>query len=200
MRNQAGFSSVEFLISLTISGIFCVIMFSLCFTFTVVEVSQYIAYSVGRAHMAGHLDPAAQKAMADNKFKVLINDPVFSPLFKNGWFDLGKLEVKSGGESGETFGGDYPERNSTTQTGVRLTFTAKLLSQNFVLLGSTSRDGTDFTAKVTGLLIREPTTSECQKQLSEDSRYKALINLDANRFNSLPKNADAYMMMEDNGC
>ncbi len=198
-KTQQGFTSVEFLFALIISATFCMLMFAVCFTFTVVEISQYIAFSVSRSHMAGHIDQDAQENMAKNKFTALVKNPVLAPLFSNGWFELTGPEIRGGG-SRQTFADQYPQNNSAAQVGVRLLFNAKLLVIKTPLLGSTTSGDNEFTAHVTGLLIREPTTKECQDQLKRDVRYRALLDLDAGRFNIARPSADKYVAMEDNGC
>lgn len=199
---QDGFISLDFLFSITIAGFLCMVLFAMTFTFTVVEVSQYIAFSVSRAHMAGHVDQEKQELMAKNKFTVMVNNPIFAPLYKNGWFELTGPDIRGGGEGGKTFAAEYPVENESkvAQVGVRLLFNAKLLSMNFSFLGSTASDDRGFLAHITGLLIREPTTRECQKALSRDVRYKTLLDLDAGRFSIANGYADKYVAMEDNGC
>jgi hypothetical protein len=198
-KKDAGFVTVDFLFSIMISATFCSIMFVLCFTFTVVEISQYIAFSVSRAHLAGHLDQSAQENLAKGKFAALINNPVFAPLYKNGWFELTGPDIRGGGESGKTFEDVYPAQKNVAQVGVRLLFNAKIMVLKVPILGSTAAPDTEFTAFVTGLLIREPTTKECQDQIS--GRWPAIRDLDRSRFNIVNQYAERnYVPMEDNGC
>jgi hypothetical protein len=198
MKKNAGMTSIDFLFSLTIASVFCMVMFALCFTFTVVEISQYIAFSVSRAHMAAHMDQSLQEQMAKNKFAELINNPVLKPLYTNGWFELTGPEIRGGGQSGVFQ--DYPQQAATSPIGIRLKFNAKLLVLNFSLLGSTNPEGNGFLANITGLLIREPTTKECKDTFKNETRYRTLLNLDASRFSIGNASADKYVPMEDNGC
>lgn len=201
--NQKGMVSADFLFSMIIASVLCMVLFCVCFTFSVVEVAQYIAFSVSRAHAAGHVDISKQVQMAQNKFKVLSNSKAIGVLFKNGWFELRGPDIRSGGETGSTFG-EYPaapeDIRGVPQIGVRLQFIAKLLNVKFAFLGSTSEDDSDFSANVTGLLIREPTQQECQKQMQRDIRYKAILALDPNRFSLANGFANKYTAVEDSGC
>lgn len=198
--NSRGFIAIDFLISLTIAATFCVVLFALCFTFTVVEIGQYAAFSAGRAQLAGDFDPATQGKAARQKFSQFVSsNKVIGGLFQNGWFELKIEDIRQGGTDGRIFS-DYPtDSPQTVQVGVRLLFNAKLLSLNFSLLGSTEKDGNGFLARITGLLIREPSTRECKEFFRPDKRFRGILDLDP-RFNSLPVLTDKYVAMEDNGC
>ena len=205
MKNSVGIITIDFLISLLIASVFCTVLFVFTFTFTVIEISQYIAYSTGRAFIAGHLTPDDQVKMATNKFKQFIGpggNKEIMPLFQNGWYELSPPDIRGAGESGKSFADDYglgPDSKNSSYSGIRLRFNAKLLMLNFGILGSTSKSGDGFFANVTGLLIREPSTQECQKQLTLDNRYRAILDLDP-RFNDYRATSDKYLPMEDNGC
>ncbi len=204
MKNQAGIITIDFLISLMIASVFCTVLFIFTFTFTVIEISQYIAFSTSRAFIAGHLTTSDQERLATNKFNQFLGkggNPELLPLFQNGWYELSKPDIRGAGESGRSFESDYgnPDGVNSSYTGVRLIFNAKLLMLNFGFLGSTSKSGDGFLANVTGLMIREPTTEECKKQFTRDNRYRAILDLDP-RFNNYRTTSDKYLEMEDNGC
>ena len=203
MSKQSGIITIDFLISLLIASVFCTVLFVFTFTFTVVEISQYIAFSTGRSFIAGHLTPADQEKMATNKFNQFLGsngNKELLPLFKNGWYELSAPDIRGAGESGKSFESDYGSgAKDSSYSGVRLRFNAKLLMLNFGILGSTSKSGEGFFANVTGLMIREPTTEECKKQFTLDNRYRAILDLDP-RFNDYRATSDKYLEMEDNGC
>jgi hypothetical protein len=203
MKKDSGIITVEFLISLILASVFCIILFAVTMTFTVVEISQYMAFSSSRAYMAGHITMSDQERLARNKFSQFLGkpgNPVLLPLFKNGWYELSAPDIRGGGPGGNTFASDYGSSgNDNAYTGLRLKFTAKLLTMNFAILGSTSPNGNGFDAYVTGLLIREPTTQECQQQLKTENRFRAILDLDP-RFNNYRSSSDKYVPMEDNGC
>lgn len=205
IRNSRGMLSAEFLFALILCSGLCMVLFALNFSLSMAEVAQYIAYSSARAHAAGQYDQATQKQMANDKFKELINNPILQPLFNNpdgGWFQLSNLDVRGGGTDGATFSDEYTyQEDRIPQIGVRIDFTARVLNMKIPFLGSTSSDpnGEGFTAKVTGLLIREPTQQECQT-LQMAVRYNAILQLDS-RYGVLGRGGERdYKPLEDNGC
>lgn len=204
LSNSKGFLSADFLFSIVIASCLCAVFFSLSFTLSMVEIGQYIAYSVSRAHAAGHKTQEDQETAAKDKFASLQKNKVLAPLFSNGWFEIGNLDIRGGGAAGKEFGDRYPKPSDgargVPQTGIRLNFEAKLLDLKIPLLGPTDPDGNGFKAFLTGLMIREPTTKECRDQI-KDQRYKAILQLDK-RFDAIagPGSQKDYTPMEDNGC
>ena len=205
IRNSRGFLTAEFLFSLILCAGLCMVLFALNFSLSMAEVAQYIAFSTARAHAAAQYDQATQTQKGKDKFAQLINLPALKPLFNNpngGWFKLSGLDIRGGGNSGSDFGDEYTYvENRVPQVGVRINFTASVLNMKVPFLGSTSSDanGEGFTAKVTGLLIREPTQEECM-ELQVKARYSAILNLDP-RYKVLGGRGEGdYFPMEDNGC
>jgi hypothetical protein len=209
MNNSRGFIAAEFLFSIVLAAGLCIVLFSLTFTLSMAEVAQYIAFSASRAHSAAHVDQDQQEKMGQDKYKELLNTSALKNLFTaddSGWFQVSKTaDIRGAGANGKTFE-DY-ENNSIAdrvpQVGVRFDFKAKILNMKVPMLGSTTGEGTDdgFTAKVTALLIREPTQKECW-ELQVKERYKAILSLDS-RYSKLDRNGDAVYRaaaMEDNGC
>lgn len=204
LRNSKGFLSADFLFSIVIASCLCAVFFSLSFTLSMVEVGQYIAFSVTRAHSAGHKTQEDQENAAKAKFKSLQTNKVFAPLFSNGWFEIGNLDIRGGGENGRDFTDRYPSEDNAyrgvPQTGIRLDFFAKILDIKVPLLGPTDPEGKGFKAFLTGLMIREPSSQECQDQI-KSQRFQAIMNLDK-RFEGIagPGSQRDYVPMEDNGC
>jgi len=206
IRNSRGFLTAEFLFSLILCAGLCMVLFALNFSLSMAEVAQYIAFSTARAHAAAQYDQATQTQKAKEKFAELINHPALKPLFNNAngnsWFKLSGLDIRGGGASGADFADEYSYiENRIPQVGVRINFTASVLNMKIPFLGSTSKDpnGEGFTAKVTGLLIREPTQEECM-ELQVKGRYSAILNLDP-RYKVLGgKGERQYVPLEDNGC
>jgi hypothetical protein len=208
-QNQKGFLTPDFLMSMVIAITVSMMLFVLCFTLSTIEVAQYVTFSVARSYSVGNVDSQAQIQKAQDKFAQILKSTTFGQLFnKNyGWFSLSNLEIKTG-EGGDQFS-EYPlspAENRLPQTGVRLTFTAKILDFKVGPLGRSSdqNDG-NFSSKISGLLFREPTMQECQAQIAESSRYRAIKALDP-RFEKLlgqqasAPNSTAYLPLEDNGC
>lgn len=204
LRNSKGFLSADFLFSIVIASCLCAVFFSLSFTLSMVEIGQYIAFSVSRAHSAGHKTQDDQEKAAKDKFNSLQKNKVLAPLFSNGWFEIGNLDIRGGGAAGKDFSDRYPKPSDGTrgvpQTGIRLNFEAKLLDLKIPLLGPTDPEGNGFSAFLTGLMIREPTSKECRDQI-KDQRYRALLQLDK-RFDAIAGSGSQkdYVPMEDNGC
>lgn len=202
--NEKGFLAADFLFSIVIASGLCVVFFCVTFTLSMVEVGQYIAYSVTRAHMAGHKTQDDQEKAAKTKFNSLQKNKVLNPLFSNGWFEITNLDVRGAGTTGKDFSERYPGEGEPSrgvpQVGVRLNFEAKMLDIKVPLLGSTDPEGNGFKTFLTGLMIREPTVEECQNQIKND-RYKAILGLDP-RFEQIAGSASEseYVPMEDNGC
>ncbi len=205
IQNSRGMLSAEFLFALVISASMCMVLFALNFSLSMAEVAQYIAFSSARAHAAGQWSQEEQTQAAKDKFAELTNNPVLKPLFNNsegGWYKLTNLDVRGGGADGSTFGGDYKETaDRVPQVGVRIDFVARVLDMTIPFLGSTSNDpGSDgFSAKITGLMIREPTQEECY-ELQIKPRYSHILKLDS-RYGTLGNAGESdYKFMEDNGC
>jgi hypothetical protein len=205
IRNSAGFLTADFLFAIIIASGLCMVFFCLTFTLSMVEVGQYIAFSVSRAHSAGHKTQDDQIAMAKSKFAALQKNKVLRPLFSNGWFEITNLDVRSGGVTGKDFSDRYPRGPASEpfipQVGVRLNFEAKMLSAQVPMLGKTD-SGNGFKAFLTGMLIREPSSEECFNQIRKE-RYKAILKLDKdNRFEKIAGSGSEkdYVPMEDNGC
>lgn len=202
--NSRGIISTEFIFALTLSVGLCIVLFALNFTLAMAEVAQYIAFSSARAHAAGHFKTENQQDAARVKFNSLINNPVLKPLFNNpdgGWFALNELDIRSGGADGNDFSEFYPTEQDRIQVGVRFNFSPKILNLKIAFLGSTSEDtaGNAFSAKITGLLTREPTYDECWN-LQVKNRYEAILNLDP-RYKVLGNaQKNKYIPTEDNGC
>ncbi len=204
LDSSKGFLSADFLFSIIIAAGLCVVFFSLTFTLSMVEVGQYIAYSVSRAHAAADKTQDDQESAAKAKFASLQKNKVLRPLFSNGWFEIGNLEIRGAGVKGKDFSDRYPRQASNTigvpQVGIRLSFEAKILNIKIPMLGPTDPEGKGFKAFLTGLMIREPTAKECRDQIKNE-RYKAILNLDK-RFEKIAGAASEqnYVPMEDNGC
>jgi len=204
LKNSKGFLSTDFLFSIVIASCLCAVFFSFSFTLSMVEVGQYIAFSVSRAYSAAHKTQDDQEKAAKAKFTSLQKNKVLAPLFSNGWFEIGNLDIRGGGDGDKDFSDRYPKEDSQVrgvpQTGIRLDFEARILDIKVPLLGPTDPGQQGFKAFLTGLMIREPTAKECRDQI-KNQRYKAILDLDS-RFSKIagPGSQRDYVPMEDNGC
>lgn len=211
VKNQKGFLTADYLFSFIAAiGLF-MIVFGITMTLTVTEIAQYMAFSIARAQSSSHVDRQKQEAMARNKFNELKKNQIFNFIFTNGWFDLKLESIRSGGidnvGANGTFAEDYPDHKvddgerRVPATGIRLQFETFILSQKNPILGKTSDGETPFQAKITGLLIREPSQAECKKQNLYNTRYLTILKLDEVRYSHLGTIPEAsYIPMEDSGC
>lgn len=202
IKNERGMLSAEFIFALVLVVGLCCVLFAMNFTLAMAEVSQYIAFSSARAFAAAHITPEKQVQLAQDKFESLRNNQVLRPILNRqdgeGWFQLENLEVRTG-VNGDDYSGEYVyTENRVPQVGVRFKFVPKVLNMKIAFLGSTSEDGEDFGANITGFLIREPTQLECRRQMMQ--RYTQILQLDS-RYGTLgSRGSNKYIDMEDNGC
>ena len=207
--------SAEFIFSLVLAAGISAVLFAVTFTFSMVEVAQYFAFSSARAMASANLDVEDQADAAKSKYKELLALPAFNVLFgrAESWFTLSKdLDVRTGGEGGTDFKEEYgagdtidnPKRS--IYTGVRFDFNARLMNMRIAFLGSTSSDGegSAFTSKINALMLREPTYNECM-DLQIRRRYELIGTLKAagesGRYSTYTqKGLSKYLPLEDNGC
>ncbi len=205
MKTNAGFATVDFLFAIIIAFSLVVIVFSLTFTLSVVEVAQYVVFSAARAQSAGNLDPEAQEKAARAKYEKLVNHPVLRTVFRGRFFDISdskKLEVKSGLNINGNFDQDYPASgyvNRPVFQGVRTELLAKILELKIPFFGTITNDDDGFRTKVVAIILREPSMKECTDFMKQ--RMEELWRADGGRaaeFRSSGKRP--VVAWEDNGC
>lgn len=204
-KQQKGFLTVEFAFAMMMSVALSVLFFVLAFSLSSAFVAQYIAFSVGRIYSGGHVSVTEQEALARKKFTKIMSTPALGKLFSKDWFTLAyDARPFRSGVDGEVFE-EYDSNSEGTRlisTGVRLVYTTKLFNLNLGPLGSTNPQDETFSAKITGFMVRNPTTEECQKFMSVGNRHRALLDID-DRFKILDRAQGSntkYLPMEDNGC
>ena len=202
--NTSGFVTADFIFSFLLASMMTTLLFGLCFTFTVIEIAQYISFSATRSAIPAHKSHDDQKRRAERKYDQLISNSVIKPLLNlnNGWFTLAldprdiKLNENPNDDFRDEYSGD-PSPVIVPAAGVKLTLTANILNLNLGPLGRIeSETGNGFNLKIGTLLLREPTQQECQKLI--ESRYGRIQGLEP-RYSMLG-NASSYFPMEDNGC
>ncbi len=202
IQNEKGILTLDFLFSFIICFLVMQILFALCFTLSVIEVSQYILFSTARSHMASNVSQTVQIESAREKFKELTTTGAFASLYSGGWFTISKpgdLEIKGGGQE-DTFDEEYGKESfrGIPFEGARAKLTAKVLNFQIPFIGRTTDEDDGLSTNVAAFLIREPTQNECQQFMKD--RHAAIKNLDPNRFGQLQIKDDSYIPMEDNGC
>lgn len=212
LKGQGGFLAVDFIFAIILTVGVMVIMMALSLTLSVIEISQYVAFSTARIHSAGHDTVQKQRELATAKFKSYQSSSLFpqiSIFLRNGWFlvEDSSLDIRSGTGAGvgrPHFDSEYGrEREALPQVGIRFTLEAKILALNLPFVGSTARDE-GYKTFVTGMMIREPTADECRRQVK--ARFDLIKNLGGGRFPTAMSTVgggsadNAYMPLEDNGC
>lgn len=203
MRNQRGLITVDFLFALVLILGFASLMFVLSFSLSVASVTQYITFSAARNYFAGHLDQEQQEARAKAKYEELINNPIFKPLYANGWY-LIDAEPQVGDHV--KVKPEYEEATGGTNKfwGVGTSFTATVLDFRIPFFGSTNPDGdgsgTGFKTYIGSYLGREPTAAECIEFTA--ARWTAIRNLPVSGGTaySTGTSASGYFPMTDDGC
>ncbi|MFN8791155.1 MAG: hypothetical protein ACK5Y2_06840 [Bdellovibrionales bacterium] len=214
-RNQSGLVTADFLFSFLLISLLTSFLFALCFTFTVVELAQYVSFSAARAAVPAQKDSATQKQKATERVAKLLANPELAPLFRNGWFELSLKDIRLG-ETPSDYYEMYEsrDRKNVIETGqgssfyipaagVRLTLRAKILELNLGPLGKIeSESGNGFNLTIGSMLFREPSQEECQQLIRE--RYQKIVNPPNGGtfpYSSIAgQTLNAYVPMEDNGC
>lgn len=205
LASQSGLILTDFIFAIILTSGMSVLLFSLCYSLAVVEVTQYVSYSTARAHLAGNKDPLAQEAKARAKYTQLTTGRgAIGTLYQNGWFTVpnaGGIDVRSGVTgNGRQFsqdlagGSDPSDRNWFL--GVSIPLTIGMLKFNFPLLGNTAPDEDQgFQTRLNTMLIRDPSEKECRDFMQ--NRRANLGSLPSAQGFYVP---DAYIPIEDNGC
>lgn len=204
VKNQDGLIVADFVFSVTLVSGLAILLFSVCYTLAVVEVTQYVSYSVARASMAGNKDPETQKRKAELKYEQLGSGKgAIGTLYNNGWFTLGKsekLDVRGGatGLDGRTFSADLAGGSDKRSwfIGVSFPLTIGLLKMNIPLIGDTAPEHDDgMQTFINTMLIRDPSEKECKDFMEQ--RRAAFGTLPSGTRFYVPA---AYIPLEDNGC
>lgn len=203
LRNQQGLIIADFVFSISLASGLGILLFSISYALAVVEVTQYISFSVARAHLAGNKSPEEQQAKAEAKYRQLgSGNRAIGALYKNAWFTLGsadKLDIRSGETgNGKTFSEDLGAGQDLRKwfIGVSFPLTLGILKLRLPLIGDTAPDADQgLQTRLNTMLIRDPSEKECKDFMEE--RRQALRNLPSGQQFYDPA---AYIPMEDNGC
>jgi hypothetical protein len=194
-KNQGGFITLDFVFSLMMSLGFTVVLLAISATLSMVEVTQYLAFSVSRVYMGAHENQELQEETAKTKFQLLMSSRVFGTLFGGSWFKLGTPQFGD-------FGSEYPNPGPDNDVfvGVRLPMDAKILHLRIPFLGPTAEESSTGKAVLNSYLMREVTGTECRENFSR-VRYSKILELKAGG-NSPYQGASGSnaKMITDNGC
>lgn len=202
-RRQQGFIVADFIFSMTLAAGMGILLFSLSYSLAVVEVTQYVSFSVARAQVGSNKSPDEQAKKAQDKYvQYASGKGAIGMLYQGDWFKLGKtekLDIRSGQTgNGKTFSEDLAGGADKRPwfIGVSFPLTIGLLKFKFPFLGDTAPDSDGGLAtKINTMLIREPSERECKDFMEQ--RRSALKALPSGQqfFDT-----NAYFPMEDNGC
>lgn len=200
---NAGLITVDFLFAFILVSGFSFALLSLTLTLSVVELTQYITFSSARTFMAAHTNLEKQKQMGRDKYIQLLENSVFSPLFQNGWFEIGDTP-NIGNQSENPFEqANYPKVDELHYQffGVNVGFTAHVLQFRIPLYGSTTgtdEDKNTFSTVIGSYLNREPTLHECQENFNK-SRWLYIRQKKGGEAASYTSD-NGYFPIMDNGC
>src|SRR5262245_37434584 len=134
MTNHRGFITVDFLFAIVIIFGLTAILFATSFTLTVASITQYVTYASARNYVTAHLSSDVQEKRAKEKYKQVVNHPVFAPLYRNGWFQVSK-EPNVGDISRVISGYQPTGKDPNLFWGVGTNFTAKILDIKIPFFG-----------------------------------------------------------------
>lgn len=203
MRNQRGLITVDFLFSMILILGFTGLLFVVSFSLSVASVTQYITYAAARNYVTGHLDREQQEKRAQEKYKELISNPVFKPLYANGWYQV-SATANVGDHTKIIPEYQQPGRDVNKFWGVGTVFVAKVLDFKIPFFGSTNPDGdgsgSEFKTYIGSYIGRESTSAECIEFTA--ARWKAIRNLQVSggASYSTGTGAEGYYPMTDDGC
>jgi hypothetical protein len=194
IKNTRGSLTIDFLFATVLMCTVMVMLFGITFSLTVVEVSQYIAFSSSRNYMAAHFNLESQEALAEQKYNFLTSDSPLAILFKrDGWFSL--VYETSGDLRGEYTDGNA--RNRARFWGTKLRFESKILGFEVPIYGTNNPDEARFTASITSFLGREPNQNECAEFMNQ--RWNQIRTLNSKYGSQIP-NSITVAGTYDNGC
>ena len=159
----------------------------LSFTLSMVESMQYIAFATARTYYASDVDEAKQKEAATLKYNTLKEKEELKSLLRERWFDMQPPR--------------FPDLNDDDiEDGVRIEFTAKVLSFTLPFFLGRTGESNSFQSNVNAYIGREPSQAECMEY--QENRGEMIIGLDP----SYQIYSDHYqrfykpVAIGDNGC
>ena len=181
IKNQKGILAFDFLVGFMIITSFFMLLAMLSFTLSVVESMQYIAFATARTYYAADVNEGVQKDAAEDKYDQF-KDTSLKGLLRDDWFDM----------QGPVFSDPY----GNDKAGVRIDFTAKVLSFTLPFFLGKTGESNSFKSNVNAYIGREISQAECMGDL--ERRGSMIINLnDSYRYYY---DEGSYIAIGDNGC
>lgn len=210
--NNKGVITIDFLFAFTFVFGLVYLLFVVCFTFFMVEVTQYITFSSARSYLAAHDTNQKQLEMGNQKFLQLTQSelsPVKGILGNLKWYQISSPLIGKFGDDGFNYPQvegqvlldeyDVTRPDQNTFWGIRVEFIPKVLDFSVPFVGSTNEKGEGtgeiFKSNIQSFLGREVSADEC-------------LNMQANRWNLIKSKSSKYSQypnmnlpkVADNGC
>ena len=193
LKSEKGYMALDFVFAISLIGGAMVIALSLCLTLTVIEVTQYIAFSTSRAYYAADESEAAQEAHAMKKYDDLMTHSVLKKMLNSSWF---KIDAPVVGDHTADYDDVLAGKTHNPLKGAEIKIEAKLLGFRVPFFGKTTSSGDGLKTAVNSFLGREPSTEECSRMTRE--RWNKIKKMAGTGAGGLPDNG--YFTIEDNGC
>lgn len=210
--NNKGFMTAEFLFAFTMVIGCGIVIFSLTFALTTIEVAQYIVWSSARSFAVGNKtaedSERAGKTKFDNlraAFPLLTGSGSDSPWFKMTEFRIGDLtaSIKSKDSAIDKDNAASPGGEARHPwIGVESNIDLILFKNSQIpFLGKVTASPDDFNFPVRAILFRHPSFKECRK-FFEEKFSQGMKRLPSEpEWKNLSSRADIdFVPMEDNGC
>ncbi|MCH2534652.1 MAG: hypothetical protein MK008_09455 [Bdellovibrionales bacterium] len=210
--NNKGVITIDFLFAFTFIFGLVYLLFVVCFTFFMVEVTQYITFSSARSYLAAHNTNQKQLEMGNQKFLQLTQSelsPVKGILGNLKWYQISSPLIGKFGDDGFNYPQvegqvlldeyDVTTSDQNTFWGMRVEFIPKVLDFSVPFVGSTNEKGEGtgeiFKSNIQSFLGREVSSEEC-------------LNMQTNRWNLIKSKSSKYSQypnmampkVADNGC
>jgi len=187
LKNEKGILAFDFLVGFMMITSFFMLLVILSFTLSVVESMQYIAFATARTYYAADVSEAEQRKSAREKYNQLIQKEELKSLLRERWFDMQDPQFP------DDFNLDGME------DGVRIDFTAKVLSFTLPFFLGRTGDSNSFTSNVNAYIGREPSQEDCMNHQRE--RGEMIVNrLDPSYRTYSDLYLKSYIPIGDNGC
>lgn len=203
IKNERGILTLDFIFALLLGMGFTMVFFALTLTLSLIEVVQYMSFSVARTALGAHETRGQQTALGNLKYAELRARPIFRNIFGRGWFRL--PAQPDYGDRANGFNLEYasdPNEDNLTFYGARLRIEARILDISNPILGSSKTQSETGFANVQTFLGREVTTTECREEFNR-ARWTNIINLNPayQQVSATGTNpAAAVGLITDNGC
>lgn len=209
---QSGVVITEFIFAFVVAAGMSVLLFALTYTLLVVNVTQYVAFAVSRAHLASNESPEKQIEAGQKKFAALVQSGTpISRFFASSWFEIAQPDElifrqglsAEGTGGGSDFSGDLGGGDNNVYgryQGVSIRFLPRIMNFQIPGLGASNPDGEDeaFETRVNALLIRESSAAECREfnlRRKDPAVWSGRLANPALQFKP-----ESFFEAEDNGC